>query len=324
MFVVIFLDFFVANRGENFRRNVGADDFQRDLRRLGETGRRGRSVRHDVAVLFVKFLQFFFRRIRDFADVIRGVERDDVRLHRAVRRFERFGQVGGNDERARVVVTSDGAFVSDLLFQQVDQKLVVQTAGVIAHLPFFRGERTAEKRLQVLRRVGVARGQALVVSELQDQPTVDQGLRVGQSVFQLGRHRVETLRLRGFVAVFSRQSGNIELREIILGQILRHLSGFRPRFGVQRIERRLREFRQTRRRIVSLTIRVVIVISVLDRFRDFARRSALLSAGSDALHHRPQRDERKHRKESKPRHPSLLITAEYAKRIMFCHLNYLS
>ena len=318
------MDFFVANRGESFRRNVGADGFQRELRRLGETGRRGRGVRDDVAILFVKFLQRLFRRFRDLIDVIRGVERDDVRLHRTVRRFERFGQVGGSDESARVVVTSDGAFVSDLLFQEVEQKLVVQPAGAVARLPFFRGQRTAEERLQVLRRVGVARGQAFIVSELQDQPTVDQGLRVGQSVIQLGRHRVEALRLRGFIGVFLRQSGDIELREIILGKVLRHLRRFRPRFGVQQIERRLREFRQTRRRIVSLTIRVVIVISVLDRFRDFARRSALLSAGSDALHHRPQRDERKHRKESKPRHPSLLITAEYAKRIMFCHLNYLS
>ena len=287
MFVVIFLNFFVANRGEDFRRNVGAHHLQREFRRLGETGRRGRSVRHDVAILFVKFLQLFFRRIRDLIDVIRGVERDDARLHRTVRRFKRFGQVDGNGESARIVVTSDGAFVRDLFLQEVEQKLVVQTAGVIAHLPFFRGQRTAEKRLQVLRRVGVARGQALIVSELQNQPAVDQGLRVGQSVFQLGRHRVEALRLRGFVSVFFRQSGNIELREIILGNILRHLSGFRPRFGVQRIERRLRESRQTRRRIVSLTIRVVIVSSVFGRLRDFAHRSVLLSAGSDALHHRP-------------------------------------
>ena len=288
MFVVILLNFFVGNRSENFVRNVGADDFQRDLRRLGETRRRGGGVRRYVAVLFVKFLQFLFRRIRDFADVILGVERDDARLHRTVRRFERARQVDGNAERTRINVTSDGAFVSDLLLQEVEQQTVVQSAGGVTVLPILRRERTADQRLQILRRGFVVRGQPFIFSKLNNQPTVDHLLRILQRDFQLRRERVEPLRLRGFVRVFFRQRTHIKLREVVFRNVLRHLSGLRPRFGVQRIERRSRETRQTRRRVAHFLERNIVERSVFARFRDFAHlRAVPLPAGSDALHHRP-------------------------------------
>ena len=325
MFVVIFLNFFVGNRRENFVRNFSANDFQGDFRRLRETGRRGRSVRRYVAILFVKLFQFGFRRFRDLVDVIGGVERGDVRFHRAVRRFERFRHVARRGDRIRERVFRNGARVRDLFLQEVEKSAFAQTAGIKGGLPRFVVQSAADETLQLLRRGGVVRGHSILVRELQNQPTVDHRLRIVQREFQLGRETVERVSASGHFLVFFGQRANIKLNEVRLGNELRHLRRLIPRFDVQREERRSSEPRQTSRVVARRLERQFVERSVFGRFRDGAvLRSVLLSAGSDALHHRAQRDERKHRKESKPRHPSLLIAAENAKRVMFCHLNYLS
>ena len=328
VFFVILLDFLGADRVERFRRDFGADDFQREFRRLRKARRRRSGVRNDVLILFVEFLQFRFRRFRNLVDKIGGFERDDVRLRRTVRRFERFQRVARNRSQRGVAVTSDDAFVSDLLFQKLQKHTIVQPARAETALNRILRQRTADDRLQILRRRFVVRGQSLFPRELQNQPTVDKSARIGRNIFQLARKRVKTLRLPPLLRIFRRQHVDVNIGDVLDRRAvhLRHLNRLRPLFRVQRRERRRREIRQAIRRVARLQERVVIERSVRLRFRDFADelRTALLRTGSDALQHRTQRDEREHRKEGEPRHPSLLIAAEYTKGIILCHLNCLS
>ena len=328
MFFVERLDFFVGNRIEQGFVDVGSDDFQREQLRLSEAGLFRVSTVDNILVLLIERARLVVGRIGDLGDVIARLEDGDFSLRHTVQRGVSAKFFGGRNWNGTVsvshlsephlgvegrhavaaVIFANHTLVGDLLFDKIAEHFDAESGGsarvvdnvvaevIVCGAPFVVEPNESRQELEVFDDGVVVRNEFFSFRIFQNEPARNERFSVGRRIVDL----------------------HTQCRQ------------FSRRHGLQLLRRRrqiIQERLQTNHFLTQTEELVVIERSEFLRLCDFADelRAHSLVALSHALEHRAQSDKRKHRKEGQPRHPGLLVAAEYAKRVMFFgHWNCLS